>query len=357
MPTNQPALRVAFLPAHPSQLWMLRAVADHLAGRAEPVWILRDKDVLLALADHFGLAYRVLSKASPNLFRAAFMLLTDTLRVWRLSKREHLDAWVTKYGPGNLGARLRGLPTLSFNDDDADVVPLVAWTSYPFAHRVLATRWTRMGRFEPGAIHYPGFHELFYLHPNRFSPDPAIRGELGLGSDEPFALIRLSALTAHHDVGVRGVDDSLLAEIVRRCANHRVRPVISGERPLSGEFEPYRFRIPAHRIHHALAAATLFVGDSQTMTAEAAVLGTPALRLNDFVGRIGYLAELERRALAFGYRPDQTDALLAHIESLLTRGDAHDEFARRRARLLAECPDPVPWFAEQIMTVIGEAPR
>ena len=48
-------------------------------------------------------------------------------------------------------------------------------------------------------------------------------------------------------------------------------------------------------MHHALYFAEMFIGDSQTMTAEAAVLGTPALRLNNFVGKLGYLNELERK--------------------------------------------------------------
>ena len=39
--------------------------------------------------------------------------------------------------------------------------------------------------------------------------------------------------------------------------------------------------------------ASLYIGDSQTMSAEAGVLGVPFVRFNDFVGRIGYLRELE----------------------------------------------------------------
>jgi predicted glycosyltransferase len=268
-----------------------------------------------------------------------------------MTGHDRICAWVTKYGSGNLGARLRARPSLSFNDDDADVVPFIAWTSYPFANQILATQWTRMGRFEPKTRHYPGFHELFYLHPNRFTPEASIHAELGLRTDEPFALLRLSALTAHHDVGVRGVQDSLARRILA-CCEGRTRLLISSERPLPQDLERYRCSIPVDRIHHALAAAVFFVGDSQTMTAESAVLGTPALRLNDFVGRIGYLAELERRGLAFGYRYTEKDAMLRHIYELLASGGWRAEYAHRRARLLADCPDPVPGFAERIMDLV-----
>jgi uncharacterized protein len=331
---------------------MLRAVADYLNDQIDPFWILRDKDVLLELANRFGLRYTVLSAAPGSLLAAALVFAADTFRVWRLSGREHLGAWVTKYGAGNIGARLRGCPSLSFNDDDADVVPLVAWTSYPFAHVVAATRWTRMGRFESKAIRYTGFHELFYLHPNRFLPDPGVRGELRLRPDERFVLVRLSALSAHHDIGVRGVGDHLIREI-RRCCEGRATLIISSERPLPGDLEGYRFAIPADRIHHALAAAHFFVGDSQTMTAEAALLGTPALRFNDFVGRISYIAELERRRLAFGYKHDETATLLAKVDSLLASDDEKAECLQRREALLAEVPDPVPWFADRLLELPG----
>ena len=42
-----------------------------------------------------------------------------------------------------------------------------------------------------------------------------------------------------------------------------------------------------------MAFASLYIGDSQTMAMEAAIIGTPSIRFNDFVGRIGVMAELE----------------------------------------------------------------
>lgn len=50
-----------------------------------------------------------------------------------------------------------------------------------------------------------------------------------------------------------------------------------------------------------MAFASLYIGDSQTMAAEAGILGVPFVRFNDFVGRIGYLRELEDK-YELGYR-------------------------------------------------------
>ena len=46
----------------------------------------------------------------------------------------------------------------------------------------------------------------------------------------------------------------------------------------------YKLPTPASSIHDVLSSADLYIGDSQTMAAEAALLGTPAIRSNSFVG-------------------------------------------------------------------------
>ena len=46
----------------------------------------------------------------------------------------------------------------------------------------------------------------------------------------------------------------------------------------------YKLPTPASAIHSVLAFADLYLGDSQTMATEAALLGTPAIRSNSFVG-------------------------------------------------------------------------
>jgi len=338
--------RIAFFPNHPSQIWMLRPVAEQVSGFAEPIWMLRDKDCSLALANAFGLNYRVVSKAKAGFIGNGWELGTNIIRCWRLTRSLGIDLWVTKYGCGNIAARLAGKQSLSFNDDDADVIPLIAWTSYPFASGTIVTDSTRMGRFERHAIRYPGFHELFYLHPNRFTPDPVIIRELGLAPGDRYLILRLSALKAHHDAGIRGVSEQLVRDIVA-AAGSDVRVFISSEKPLAQEFEPYRFTLPVERMHHALAFAEAFVGDSQTMTAEAAVLGTPAFRLNSFVGKIGYLDELERYGLTFGYLPGNESKLLADLQQLFTKVD-RESFRQARAKMLLEKPDPVPHFVDVI---------
>jgi hypothetical protein len=87
------------------------------------------------------------------------------------------------------------------------------------------------------------------------------------------------------------------------------------------------------------------------MTAEAAVLGVPAYRLNDFVGRISYLRELEAEGLARGFVPGQEDALVVAIEREVARPDP--ERPRVRQRWLDRVGDPLPWFLRLLDDVAG----
>lgn len=342
---------VALLPAHPSQVWVLHQVAKELASQVRVIWYMRDKDRSAEIARALGVDFKLLSHARKGLLGNGFEMLVDTVKAIRETRRENIDLWVTKFGSGNIAARLLGKKSFSFNDDDADLVPLIAATSYRFADRVLVTDVTRMGKYENKAARYPSLHELFYLHPSRFSPDPGIRAELGLNGQDRYGIVRLSALTAHHDYGVRGLAKDFLLETIARYS-HDVKIFISGEKALDVDLEPYRIPIRPERMHHALAFADFFLGDSQTMTAEAAVLGTPALRLNDFVGRISYIAELERYGLAFGFRPGEEAALDEKLHSIVRGADTRQEFALQRQKMLGDKIDPAPWFAAQVMQAL-----
>ena len=94
----------------------------------------------------------------------------------------------------------------------------------------------------------------------------------------------------------------------------------------------------------------MFIGDSQTMTAEAAVLGTPALRFNDFVGKLGYLEDLEHSyQLTFGFKTSQETELFEKTKELLIIENIKEEWKKRRLRMLDDKLDFAKfseWFVE-----------
>jgi predicted glycosyltransferase len=125
---------------------------------------------------------------------------------------------------------------------------------------------------------------------------------------------------------------------------------ITSERPLEPQFEPYRIRISPLDIHHALYFANMYVGDSQTMTAEAAVLGTPAVRFNDFVGELSYLEELEHRFhLTRGIRTSDPAKLLTVVQEHLATPGLKNEWEQRRQTMLAQSIDLAQFMTAMVM--------
>ena len=88
-------------------------------------------------------------------------------------------------------------------------------------------------------------------------------------------------------------------------------------------------------MHHILSFAALFVGDSQTMAAEAAVLGVPSIRFNDFVGRISYLEELENTyELGYGFNSAEVELLYKKVVQLIKLPQRTNIFKKRRMLML-----------------------
>jgi len=112
---------------------------------------------------------------------------------------------------------------------------------------------------------------------------------------------------------------------------------ITSERALGADLEPYRININPMDIHHIMGFASLYIGDSQTMAAEAAVLGVPFIRFNDFVDRIGYLNELEKTyGLGFGINTANQDRLYQKIYELVGLDSRKEIFQERRKKMLSE---------------------
>ena len=125
------------------------------------------------------------------------------------------------------------------------------------------------------------------------------------------------------------------------------RVFITAEGDLPAELMQYRIVVPPDRIHHALYYSSMFIGDSQSMTMEAAHLGVPSIRCNTFVGRISVLEELERTyGLTFGFLPEQEAELYAKMVELLGRENLREEWQERRSEMLKDKVDLTQWMLD-----------
>ena len=168
--------------------------------------------------------------------------------------------------------------------------------------------------------------------------------EVGISEGEKYFILRFNSFKAHHDIGVRGISKENKQKLID-ILKPKGRIFITTERGIEKEFEEYQIKIEPHKIHSFIYYATMFIGDSQTMTSEAAVLGTPAIRSNSFVGRISYLEEEEYKyGLTYGYKPNEMELMFNKIKELLKITNLKEEWQRRRQILLADKIDVTAFF-------------
>ena len=328
----------------------IAALKDH--GHEVEV-LIKKKDILEDLLKNAGIPYHNILEEGRKDSKAG-ILLGLAKRAWRLNgfcRRFRPDLLTGSSVENSLIGPLRRIPVISIGEDDADVVPNYARLTYPGASVILCPESCDCGKWNTKAVKYPGYQELGYLHPDNFTPDKEVVRKY-FDPDEPYFVMRFSGLNAHHDVGIRGINDGIARRIIDILKPHG-KVYITSERILSEEFEPYRIAINPLDIHHVMAFASLYVGDSQTMAAESGVLGVPFVRFNDFVGKIGYLAELENKyRLGFGISPDNEEKLYDTLRELLAMPDRKAVFERRRQEMLASSIN----FADFLTTFIESYP-
>jgi predicted glycosyltransferase len=193
-----------------------------------------------------------------------------------------------------------------------------------------------------GDCHYRfnGFTECAYLHPNVREPTTDIRSELGLAPDDHYAILRFNCLRAHHDVGESGFTIDQRNRLIEKLSDH-VTVFVSDEAVEGGAAPPSAQAYDLHPalMHDALAEAELLIADTQTMVTEAALLGTPAIRSNSFVGDsdMGNFLELEQAGLIRNHA--DFDDVLDSAQELLADETAHTRWQQKSREFMADKVD------------------
>lgn len=338
--------------SHPAHFHLFRKTIDTLkADGHQVVVVIRPKDVLEQLCINSGMEYRKVRERSRTAGKLGMVLalMQKTWDVARIARAVKPDLLFGCDGALSFVGKLFGIPSFDCDEDDAEATPLYAKLFYPFFTGVIAPECCSAGKWEYKKIGYKSYHELGYLHPNQFTPDRSKVEQYGIDTEKPYILVRFAQLTAHHDVGIHGINTEI-AEHMMSMLKPYGKIYITSERPLEPQFEQYRIKIDPLDMHHVMAFASLYIGDSQTMAAEAGVLGTPFVRFNDFVGRLSYLNELENDYhLGYGHKTHDVEGFYASIQRWLDMPGRKEICAERRDKMLSEKIDYakfLTWFIE-----------
>jgi len=342
-------MRIIVTLGHPGHVHLFKNVIKILEHRGHIIKIIAaDRGILLRLLDSINFKYEILDKHRKGISIKGFGLVLREYRLIKIVKKFKPDICVGM-GPIPLAhvSRLFNIPIISFTDTEHD--KFERFLSDPFVTTIFTPSCFKKD-LGPKQIRYNGYHELAYLHPNYFTPEPSVLDELGLKENERFIIMRFVAWDASHDVGHKGISIEMRRRFVGELEKY-ARVLITPESELPADFEPYQAKIAPENMHDLLYYAALYVGEGGTMATEAGILGTPSIFISSLVGSMGNFEELEDKyGLVYSFR-DPLSALSATLK-ILENSESKEEWNTKRKILLNETNDVTSFIVKNIEEMI-----
>lgn len=333
---------------HPAEFHCFKNTIRNLIQKGHEVVITtRDKDVTLKLLEKFGVSYYCTGKNLPSKLGKIYSLFRNDYRIFKIVKRFKPDIIINFFSPfaAHAGKLLRK-PVIGFHDTEKAGVSIML--AKPFTDVIVVPECYKRKLPAGKTVTFRGVFELAYLHPDYFSPDPGVLKILKVEKGEKFVLLRFVTHSALHDTGHKGMTLEMKRKVVRELQKS-AKVFISSEEELPRGLKKFQIRVPPEKLHDVLFYAALMFGESATIASESAVLGTPAVFIDD-KGR-GYTDELEEKyGLVFNFSDhaeDQQKALKKGTELLQTQ---HPErfWQAKRARLIEDYIDVTAFMTEFI---------
>lgn len=331
-------MKVLFDFGHPAHVHLFKNFIFYLQKKNIKFDVVsREKEITNNLLKHYQIPFQSLSKPGTSLPSMLWEFIIRGIKVLSMHIRNKYSlAMGTSVSIGFLSFFTLGkVKSWNFCEDDDDIVPLQAMLSYPFSTKVVVPDCLRYKRWKNKRVLYPSYHELAYLHPDNFTPNEKVLEKYGLSKGK-YIIFRLSALKAHHDIGIQGISIELKKKMIALLEGYDIVESLEGKS--GNKIEPWD-------MHHVLAFSKMIISDSQTMSAEGMVLGIPSFRINSFVGKISYLEELENKyKLGFGILPEKENEILSTLKETISTENLESVWAQKKESMLREKIDLNQWM-------------
>lgn len=313
-------MKIAIDVNHPAHVHFFRHFISAMEKNGGEVLITaHEKDVTCPLLDHYGLNYVKLGMAQRGLFRKAVNVPFKDFMMYRAVKDFDPDIFmgIDSYRAAHV-SRMMNRSCIVFDDTETGFITQSLYR--PFADSILTPASFRkdLGRKQ---VFYDGYHELAYLHPNYFVPDPSVFELLRIKKHSNYVVIRFVSWDAAHDMGQKGLSIKNKIRAVQEYSKYAA-VFVSCEGRIPDGLEKYHIKIPPEKMHDVLYYATLFYGEGATMASECAILGTPAIFIND--NTFGVMEEKEKKyRLIFKFKEssrEQEESIGQGVELLRSPG-------------------------------------
>ena len=336
---------------HPAHVHLFRNLSKEMEKLGHKVlWTARTRDVLKTLLEHYDCNYLMLSKAQKGIFRLGIELIERDIKLLKVVNNFEPDLMIgTSVCIAHIG-KIKNIPCAYFGEDNQDLTKL-SKIAYPFMDAICTPDCfkTNLGKKH---ITYPSYQELAYLSPKRFIPDPNILKVLKVKRGDNFFVLRFVSFKASHDIRESGISHKAGNQLIKLLSDYG-KVFVNSEVELPGDMEKLRIKVPPYKLLDVLNYATLCIGDSQTVIAEAAVLGTPSFRNNTYVGfpdKVPYLDELdEKYGLVYNYRPEEKEMMFDKIKELLNKKNLKEIWQKKRKKMLEDKIDLTDWMLNFVL--------
>jgi len=336
---------------HPAHVHIFKNFAWEMQSKGHKIFFTcREKEFEIFLLKKYGFQYKSFGKKFSSTIGKLWGMLVFDIKEFIAGIKFKPDILLSH---GSIyaahAAFLLGKPHISFEDTfNFEQIRFYK----PFTKTILTADYEHPLKGEK-IIKYAGYHELAYLHPNRFTPDKFVLKELGVEENEKYVIVRFVSWNASHDLGHMGISYENKLKAIEEFSKY-AKVFVSAEGGLPQSLEKYRINIKPHRMHDALAFAGMIFGESATMVSEGVCLGIPGIYL-DNTGRFYTKEEEEKYKMCFNYsesREDQQKAIQKGCE-LLKKEGAIIEWKEKRESLLNDKIDVTSflvWFIQTYPT-------
>lgn len=284
-------MKILFTLNHPAHVHYFKNLIFHMKLSSHEVLVIaREKEVLLQLLEDYKIDYVNRGKGGDGFLGKLRDFFVVNYFIYQKAKKFKPDLFLScaSHNAAQVAFIMR-IPSVTLDDTEHN------WMNHnmyvPFTNKIL-TPYCFNKNLGKKHFKFNAFLEFGSLHPDYFKPDDEVYNYLKIDKSQKFILLRFISWGAIHDRGQRGLSYSIKLKAIKELSKH-AKVFISSEKELPNEFKKYEIKLPPSLMHHALYYSELLFGESGTMAVEAALLGTPSVRISTLAKSLGNFKELQ----------------------------------------------------------------
>ena len=343
-------MKIAIDIGHPGHVHFFKNFIWEMEKRGHNIKVTsREKEISNYLLNCYKIKYNDLGKNKKGLFNKLIAIPLFDFKLLKSVKKINPDIFlsIASLYAAHAGKFL-GKKVITFTDTEH--ARIANFLTFPFSD-VICTPSCFLRNLGSKQLRYKGYHELAYLHPNWFKPNPKVLKEIDLKKGDKFSVVRFISWGAAHDVGQKKSTKEEKIEIIRELEKYG-KVFVTFEGSLPKELEKYKLKLAPEKIHDLLYYSQMYLGEGGTMSTEAAILGVPSININPLAKYCGNHLDLTKNyklQMFFDFIPKAQEKAVELLEDKKTK----KIWKKRRYKLLNDKIDVTKWMVNFVEDYTG----